>query len=128
VTWTYSGNPSASNTDKIRFLSGDTDVANPLATNEEIAFLLLEWNNDFYYAAAAVCDYAANKAAAKADQSKSVGDLSISTQYAALADSLHKRAHAIRDQAVMQDSSPKPTFNVDAVGDFKFFIDMDKWT
>ena len=127
MTWSYSGNPSASNLDRVRFLSGDTDSANPLASNEEITFLLVEWNNDYYYAAAGVCDYAANKAAAKADQAKTVGDLSLSTQYAAQAASLHERGHAIRNQAGYHDAAPIVDYNTDAVGNFKFHIDMDKF-
>jgi hypothetical protein len=126
VTWTYSGNPSASDLDKVRFLSGDTDSTNPIATNEEITFLLVEWDNDCYYAAASVCDYGANKAAAKADYSKSVGDLTLATQYKQQAEALHARSHAIRDQAAYHEGAPFVWAYPDALGNFMFKINMDK--
>jgi hypothetical protein len=127
AVWSYTGDPQSRQIDQVRFLAGDTDADNPMANDAEIEFLLDRWNGDYYYAAAAVVEHAANRAGAKADYSKSVGDLSISTQYAALATALHTRAHAIRDQAQMYEASPIPTASADALGDFKFKIDMDKW-
>lgn len=126
--WSYTGNPSARSIDQVRFLAGDTDESNQMAGDAEILFLLEQWNQDYYYAAASVVEHAANRAASKADSSKSVGDLSISTQYAALATALNARAKVIRDQAVMHGASPIPTASSDALGNFKFSIDMDKWT
>lgn len=38
MTWTYSGNPSASMIDAVRFHIGDTDVNDPLLSNEEIQY------------------------------------------------------------------------------------------
>jgi hypothetical protein len=40
MTWTYSGDPSSSDLDKVRFLVGDTDEALPLMQDEEINFLI----------------------------------------------------------------------------------------
>lgn len=40
MTWTYGGNPAASNLDRVRFLIGDTDVNDQLLSDEEINFLI----------------------------------------------------------------------------------------
>jgi len=40
MTWTYSGNPGASDRDAVRFAIGDTDTNDQQLTNEEIAYLL----------------------------------------------------------------------------------------
>ena len=39
MAWTYSGDPSSSARDAIRFLVGDTDTNDQLVTNEEIAWV-----------------------------------------------------------------------------------------
>lgn len=46
MTWTYGGDPSANDRDKVRFLTGDTDVGDQLVTDEEIAWALT--GNDIY--------------------------------------------------------------------------------
>lgn len=124
--WSYTGRPSARPIDAVRFLSGDTDSDNPQATDSEILFLLSEWNDDTYIAAAAVCDAAAGKASSKADQSKSVGDLSISTQYASQATTFAQRAAALRAQAARK-SPPKPTASSAALGSFSFTVGGDTY-
>lgn len=40
MTWTYSGNPSSSSRDAIRFLIGDTDTTDQLLSNEEIDYII----------------------------------------------------------------------------------------
>lgn len=90
MTWTYSGNPSSTNRDAIRFLIGDTDNTDQLVTDEEIAYALAQ-EGSAYIAAARICRSVASKFARYMDQS--VGDLSISysqryTQFTALADRL----------------------------------------
>lgn len=99
MTWSYGGDPSNSSTDRVRFLCGDTDTNNQQVTNEEISFLLSETNSDAYLAAAGACEAMASKSATKADYSRSVGDLSLSTQYASHSTNLLKRAEALRSQA-----------------------------
>jgi len=42
VTWTYSGNPGASDRDLVRFLIGDTDTNDQQLTNAEIDYLITE--------------------------------------------------------------------------------------
>jgi len=99
MTWSYGGDPANSSTDRVRFLCGDTDTNNQQVTNEEISFLLSEFNTDSYLAAAGACEAMASKSATKADYSRSVGDLSLSTQYGAHATTLLKRAESLRNQA-----------------------------
>ena len=40
MTWSYSGDPSASSLDEVRFLVGDTDSTEQLVQNEEIAYAI----------------------------------------------------------------------------------------
>ena len=42
MTWTYAGDPSATDRDRIRFLVGDTVATDPQLTDEEIAAVLDE--------------------------------------------------------------------------------------
>lgn len=42
MTWTYSGDPSDSTRDAVRFLIGDTDTTDQLISNEEIDYMLTE--------------------------------------------------------------------------------------
>lgn len=62
MNFTYSGNPSSSLHDQVRFLMGDTNIAEPKLADEEVNFLLSEWV-DPYLAAAAGADQLANTAA-----------------------------------------------------------------
>ena len=75
MTWTYSGNPSGTNRDAIRFMIGDTDNTDQLVTDEEIAYALAQEGN-VYVSAARICRSLASRYARYMDQS--LGDLSIS--------------------------------------------------
>lgn len=75
MTWTYSGDPSSTNRDAVRFLIGDTDNTSQLVTDEEIAYMLTQ-EGSTSSAAARVCRSLAAKYARFMDQS--VGDLNIS--------------------------------------------------
>lgn len=102
MSWTYSGDPSSSPLDEVRFLIGDTDAASPELQNEEITYQLTIVNGtspppasgNFLPAA-----YAAESIAAKYSRrvDKSVGDLHISygqlqKQFQAIANRLRSRA------------------------------------
>lgn len=54
MTFTYSGNPSESEVDAVRFLIGDTEEEEPLLHNEEILYLSSIWTLQFsiYWTAA----------------------------------------------------------------------------
>jgi len=128
MTWSYGGDPANSTTDRVRFLCGDTDTTNQQVTNEEISFLLSEVNSDAYLAAASACEAMASKVSAKADYSRSVGDLSISTQYGSQASTLLKRAESLRFQASRRNP-PSVNFYADSednvFGPMNFAIGMD---
>ncbi len=112
MAWTYDGDPSANNRDKVRFLIGDTDTDNQLLQDAEITFLFNEWNSNAYLAAAHACDSLAAKFAGKADNSKSVGDLSISTQFGQQADRYRSLGAQLLAQSA-QITPPSPTVYVD---------------
>jgi hypothetical protein len=65
MSWTYSGNPSQSNKDAIRFLVGDTDVLDPLATDEEIEWALTLKSNIYNAASLIASGIATNLARLK---------------------------------------------------------------
>ena len=46
MTFSYSGNPSYSETDRLRFLLMDTNPNAPLFSNEELEFMLEEYGSD----------------------------------------------------------------------------------
>lgn len=128
MAWSYSGNPAASAKDKVRFLCGDTDTTNQQITDEEIAFLLTEWNSDAYMAAAFACEAIAGKYQSKADMSKSVGDLSISTQYAGTARGFMERAAGLRVSA-MRFAPPSPNWDAEGYPETsEFHIGMQRNT
>ena len=126
AVWSYTGNPAARAIDKVRFLCGDTDSSNQQVMDDEINFLLSEWNNNAYLAAAFACDAISGKLAAKADQSKSVGDLSISTQYGAQARTYMERAASLRSLA-SRVYAPSVNFDTSTFdGTFDFYVGMDE--
>ena len=95
MSWTYSGDPSSSDSDQVRFLIGDTLTADQLVSDEEIAWALTQGS---VYNAAAICSRAISATFSRMAD-KTVDDLSIkysqkSNQYADLAISLEsKNAH-----------------------------------
>jgi hypothetical protein len=76
MTWTYSGNPGASLLDEVRFLIQDTDVDDQLLSNEELNYLLTSYVDPYSAAVAAVVSLI-GKASRSEEESKKVGDLSL---------------------------------------------------
>jgi len=127
MSWSYSGNPANSDNDAVRFLCGDVNTSNQQINNEEIAFLLSSWNNNTYLAAAFACDAIAGIYASKADSSRTVGDLSISTQFLSQSKTFLDRATNLRSMA-SRAYPPSPNFDTDVFdGDFAFTIGMDRF-
>ncbi len=94
MSWNYTGNPSSSDTDAVRFLVGDVDEATPLVQDEEIAWALSSEPN-VYRAAATICDTISARYAKAV--SRTVGGLSLDEsgkyrQYAELAKTLRVQA------------------------------------
>ena len=75
MAWTYSGDPSASSKDAVRFLSGDTSSGDAFVSDEEISYTLSEENSNAYRAAALICEGLAAKFASEPDTK--IGDLSL---------------------------------------------------
>ena len=87
MTWSYSGDPSDSRVDAIRFLSGDTSSGNPMVTDEEITYTSTAVPNN-NMAAAKVCRAIAARFSPQAD-----------TDNAGLRVSASQRAKAFADRA-----------------------------
>ena len=94
MTWTYVG-PATADRDKVRFLIQDVDTTRQLLSDEEIAYLLTEWN-DTYEAAAVAAEILGAKFANKADYSKSVGDLSLNETFSSQSQNFKELAKTIR--------------------------------
>jgi hypothetical protein len=77
MTWTYSGDPGASTLDEVRFLIQDTDTDDQLLSDEEINYLADGYGDPYSAAVAAVVSLI-GKAARSQEESKRVGDLSLS--------------------------------------------------
>lgn len=95
MSFTYTGDPSVSARDKVRFLLSDTIQTEVHFQDEEIAWLLNEWA-DVYDAAAVGADILAGRYAHQSDYSKSVGDLSLSESFGNQADKFRALASQIR--------------------------------
>lgn len=90
MTWSYSGNPSASAKDEVRFLVGDATPSDQLLQDEEIAYCITS-GGSARLGAAFAADAIAAKFSRLAD--RSVGQVSVScsqksTQYRKLAGEL----------------------------------------
>lgn len=88
-TWTYSGNPSASSLDEVRYLIGDTDPTDRQLGDEEILYCVAQ-SPSIFSAASMACTSLVAKYARSV--MKHVGDLRIEAQskqehYRALSDS-----------------------------------------
>jgi hypothetical protein len=84
MTFTYSGDPSTSARNYVRFLLNDIDSTDVLFSDEEISYVLTEWSNDSYEAARELAEILIARFARLADStSKSVGDISVSESYSA---------------------------------------------
>jgi len=93
-TWTYDGDPTASDTAAVRFAVGDTDTTDQLLSDEEIAYLLTEYGT-VTAAAVSACEALAAKFARQVD--RQVGNLRLSSsqraaQFRELAATLRRRA------------------------------------
>lgn len=108
MTWTYTGDPSVSDRDKVRFLIGDiVATAEATLSDEEIAYLLTTWAGDIYEAARNGCETLAARYTGKATTSKSVGDLSLSKDYSGAAMRFREQAASIL-QMRMRKTPPRP--------------------
>ena len=101
--FSYSGDPSASSLDEVRFLIQDTDRDDFEISDDEIAYLIAKWG-DAQAAAIASANILVARFAALED--KSVGDLSIS--FSQRADHYRDLAQHLSSSAGGSSTRPKP--------------------
>lgn len=95
MSWTYSGNPAASNRDFVRFLTGQTSSDDAVIMNdEELSFLLVQRPNPYFAAAMAAERLAVRYG--NTVRSKTVGDLTLNygereTHYRTLSGELRRQ-------------------------------------
>lgn len=75
MSWTYSGDPQTSAKDETRFYIGDTDKTDPLLNDQEISFILKQYNFSAINAAIPCCNFIMTKFGRMADES--VGQVKI---------------------------------------------------
>ena len=108
MSFTYSGDPSTSNRNHVRFLLHDVDSTDPLFSDEEITFVLNEWDGDVYESARELAETAIAKYARLAENtSKSVGDISVSESYSDKGTHFIKLAETLARRK-MRKQSPRP--------------------
>lgn len=100
MAWTYSGDPSTSLKDAVRFEIGDTDATDPILQDEEIAYVIANRtvggvNPNVYLVAAEAADDVSAKFARQVN--KNVGRLRVNAEnkaihYKTLANDLRKKA------------------------------------
>lgn len=82
MTWSYSGDPSTSTRNNVRFLISDTNSADQLFSDEELNHVISELDGDAYNAARECAEVLIARFSREADStSKSVGDISVSESY-----------------------------------------------
>lgn len=114
-TFTYSGDPSARDLDKVRFLLQDTDPVDPLLTDAEIVYLIAACDGSVYQAAHDAAYAISAKFVRRADTSKSVGDLSLSTSYGNRADEFRKLGDNLLEIGSRRDA-PMPRVAAASLG------------
>jgi len=97
MSWTYSGNPSTSDKDSVRFYVGDVDPTFPLLTDEEITFLIGQWE-DNYNSPLYVAAVAAEVIAGRFAREVSVSADGVSVSLSELQQRFNDLANSLRDQ------------------------------
>lgn len=104
MTYSYTGDPAARDTDAVRFEIQDTDATAPLLQDEELSFALTveagatlpRTQQGIFSAAARCCEVLARRFAAQADTT--VG--SLKTDYSTAAKNYADRAAELREKAI----------------------------
>lgn len=115
MTFTYSGDPSTSTRNYVRFLLNDTDSTDVLFSDEELSYVITEWGGDAYDAARECAEILIARFARLADStSKSVGDISVSESYSSKISHYKELANSLL-QRKMRKSPPRPWANSDSL-------------
>jgi hypothetical protein len=107
MTWTYSGDPSESDLDAIRFYVQDTDTADQLITDEEIEFLIAQWT-PVYGNNLMVASMVAEAIAAKFTREVAYSADGVSVGVQDLQDKYNNLALSLRDQYKQYDIGSGP--------------------
>lgn len=97
MTWSYSGDPSKSDLDSVRFWLQDTQQDRPLLTDEELIYLLDLWMPK-YNSLVLVAAFAAEVIAAKFTGEVSVSADGVSVQVGELQQRYQQLAQRLREQ------------------------------
>jgi hypothetical protein len=100
--WTYSGNPNYNAKDLTRFLIGDTMITDQLLSDQEIEWLLSQYNNTPMNAAIRACESIISRYSRLADES--VGQVKI--QYSQRAKGYATTLIMLRNRLAMEDAAP----------------------
>jgi uncharacterized protein YycO len=115
MTFTYSGDPSTSTRNYVRFLLNDVTSTDALFSDEEITYVITEWSGDAYEAARELAEILIARFARLADStSKSVGDISVSESYGSKITHYKELAQSLA-QRKMRKSPPRPWAKSDAL-------------
>ena len=115
MTFTYSGDPSTSTRNYVRFLIHDTDSTDALFSDEELNYVISEWGGDAYKSARECAEILIARFSRLADSSsKSVGDISVSESYSAKVTHYKELANSFL-QRQMRKSPPKPWANSESL-------------
>lgn len=107
MSWTYSGNPTTSPKDAVRFWCQDTSSERPLLSDEEIAYLVAMaapiWSNDIATAALAADAIVAKFSGEPtvSGDGVSIDFTTVVTQYRALAQSLREQYDRVAGAGAM---------------------------
>lgn len=100
--WTYSGNPNYSAKDQTRFLVGDTMEFDKLLSDQEIIWLLGQYNNTPINAALRACETIITRFSRLADET--VGRVKI--EYSQKAKAYMQTLNMLQNRLAMEDASP----------------------
>lgn len=133
MTWSYTGNPANSPTDKVRFEIGDTVSTDPMLQDEEIQYCI-DNESTYYGAVARACESIAMRFSREA--STKVGALSLdlnsrAKQWSDRADKYRKRAlasHAPYVGGLSRSEKADDESNPDRTGPyFRKGMDRNRW-
>ena len=115
MSWSYSGDPSASKKDNVRFLTGDTEADDPQFTDEEIIFALSIRQDDVNRASIYCIENLLAKLAKRVDYR--IGPESVNAsdrykQYQQLLERIKKDTYQVNAAPTYINTSPDPSFDV----------------
>lgn len=102
MTWRYSYNPGYNAKDQVRFLIGDTDHTDPLLQDEEIEWVLTQYNNTPMNAAIRCCESIIAKFSRLANES--VGQVKI--DFKQKAEGYIKMQTVLKTRLATEDAGP----------------------